>query len=71
MKLLIKRGICCLVIVTLLLGIVPFAMAESISAGELVDAIIPSIDECFTTGVFEETCFISKDNIVGNMVRFI
>lgn len=39
MKLIIKRGICCFVIVTLLLGIVPFAMAEITSEQEAIDII--------------------------------
>ena len=49
MKLIIKRGICCFVIVTLLLGIVPFAMAEILSAGEVVDSMTPPHDKLFTS----------------------
>lgn len=65
MKLIIKRGICCFVIVTLLLGIVPFAMAEILSAGEVVDSMTPPHDKLFTSEIFEENCTISKEEVFG------
>lgn len=66
MKLIIKRGICCFVIVTLLLGIVPFAMAEKSSAGEQVDTITSLIDLFLSTSeTFEENYTISKEMVLG------
>ena len=77
MKLIIKRGICCFVIVTLLLGIVPFAMAEITSehesidiinsaGGRIVDKLNSFFDEELFTEIFDnEDYMISEDYVEG------
>lgn len=77
MKLIIKRGICCFVIVTLLLGIVPFAMAEITSehesidiinsaGGRIVDKLNSFFDEELFTEIFDnEDYTISEDYVEG------
>ena len=77
MKLIIKRGIYCFVIVTLLLGIVPFAMAEITSeqeaidiinsaGGRIVDKLNSFFDEELFTEIFNnEDYMISEDYVEG------